>query len=131
MPKLSSLDHLVLTVSDIDQTIGFYQTVLGMEKVGFEGADGCTRFALVFGAQKINLHQQGKEISPHAAFPSPGSADLCFLTETPLELWLEHFEQAGVLPLSGIVPRTGATGPIRSVYLRDPDENLIEISNPT
>lgn len=130
MPKLTSIDHLVLTVSDMDKAVSFYEAVLCMTKVTFAGADGHSRIALAFGDQKINLHQQGAEISPHATTPLPGSADLCFLSDVPVEHWLDHFMKLGVKPLSGIVPRTGATGPLRSVYLRDPDGNLLEISNP-
>jgi len=130
-PQLSSLDHLVLTVRDIARTVAFYETVLGMAAQVFHPTDGTTRTALVFGAQKINLHAQGGEFDPKAARPTPGSADLCFLSETPLADWQAHLARCDVRIVDGPVRRTGARGPIRSLYIRDPDGNLIEISNPT
>lgn len=129
-PKLSGMDHLVLTVADIEATARFYQRVLGMVVETFQPADGTTRIALKFGAQKINLHQAGVEFEPKARVPSPGSADLCFLSETPLTDWLTHLAACEVQVIDGPVNRTGATGPLVSIYLRDPDGNLIEISNP-
>lgn len=122
--NINRLDHLVLTVQDIDATVRFYVTVLGMEKEEF----GAGRVALKYGNQKINLHQSGKEFEPKAQTPTPGSADLCFITETPLAEALEHVRSKGVAILEGPVARTGATGPITSFYFRDPDLNLIEIS---
>ncbi len=130
-PQLSSLDHLVLTVRDIARTVAFYETVLGMAAQVFHPTDGTTRTALVFGAQKINLHPQGGEFDPKAARPTPGSADLCFLSETPLVDWQAHLVRCDVRIVDGPVRRTGARGPILSLYIRDPDGNLIEISNPT
>jgi catechol 2,3-dioxygenase-like lactoylglutathione lyase family enzyme len=123
--RLDSLDHLVLTVRDIEAAIGFYASVLGMRVLTF----GNGRKALAFGAQKINLHLAGREFEPKAAVPTPGSADLCFLTEEPLESVVEQLRSSGVPVIEGPVLRTGATGPIRSVYVRDPDGNLIEIAN--
>lgn len=123
---IDHLDHLVLTVADLDVTTDFYTRVLGMQPVTF----GEGRKALAFGRQKINLHQAGREFEPKAERPTPGSADLCFIVATPLEKVIAHLEQQGVAILEGPVQRTGATGPIRSVYLRDPDLNLIELSNP-
>jgi catechol 2,3-dioxygenase-like lactoylglutathione lyase family enzyme len=123
--KIDSLDHLVLTVRDIDTTVSFYTTVLGMEAITF--GDG--RKALSFGVQKINLHQHGKEFEPKAQQPTPGSADLCLLTSIPLTDVLGHFVACGVAVIEGPVQRTGATGTILSVYFRDPDMNLIEVSN--
>jgi catechol 2,3-dioxygenase-like lactoylglutathione lyase family enzyme len=123
--KIESLDHLVLTVRDLDATVVFYSAVLGMEPVTF--AEG--RRALAFGSQKINLHQAGREFEPKAAVATPGSADLCFLTEVPVEQVVEHLTRNGVSILAGPVPRTGATGPLLSVYFRDPDGNLLEVSN--
>jgi len=123
---IDHLDHLVLTVADLDVTTDFYSRVLGMQAVTF----GEGRKALAFGGQKINLHQAGREFEPKAERPTPGSADLCFIVATPLEAVIAHLEQQGVAILEGPVQRTGATGPIRSVYLRDPDLNLIELSNP-
>ncbi|WP_319826554.1 VOC family protein [Thalassovita sp.] len=127
--RLKSLDHLVLTVADLWDTIRFYRDALGMEPVAFRGADGADRWALSFGAQKINLHQKGQEFEPKAQVATPGSADLCFLSDTPLERWLAHFADHDVAVVEGPVRRTGATGPIVSLYLRDPDGNLIEVSN--
>lgn len=123
---LSQLDHLVLTVRDIDATIQFYTQALGMQAVSF----GQGRRALSFGAQKINLHQAGKEFEPKAERPTPGSADLCFLTDVPLDAVIAHLNACGVRIIEGPVQRTGATQPIMSVYMRDPDDNLIEVSNP-
>jgi len=123
--KIDRLDHLVLTVKDIEATCAFYRTVLGMEVVSF----GENRKALAFGAQKINLHQQGKEFEPKAQHPTPGSADLCLITSAPLAQASAHIRAQGVDIIEGPVRRTGATGPITSLYFRDPDGNLIEISN--
>ncbi|GAB3987397.1 VOC family protein [Actinoallomurus acanthiterrae] len=124
MIKLVRLDHLVLTVADLDRTVDFYTRVLGMEPVTF-GAD---RRALNFGPHKINLHRQGAEFEPKAARPTPGSADLCLVTETPIDAVVRHLEECGVPIEEGPVGRTGAQGPITSVYFRDPDGNLIEVS---
>lgn len=123
--RIDRLDHLVLTVRDIDATIDFYLRVLGMDAIEF----GAGRKALRFGDSKINLHEAGHEFEPKAARPTPGSADLCLIAETPLDAVIDELRAHGVSVVEGPVPRTGATGPIRSVYLRDPDENLIEISN--
>lgn len=128
-PKIAKLDHLVLTVADIGATVAFYCDVLGMEEELFRPADGSTRIALNFGVQKINLHPAGGEYEPKAAHPLPGSADLCFLSETPLPEWQAHLAAAGVVIEDGPIRRIGARGPIMSIYLRDPDGNLIEVSN--
>lgn len=122
---IESLDHLVLTVADIDATTDFYTRVLGMRTVTF--ADN--RQALAFGNQKINLHPATAPFEPKAENPTPGSADLCFLTATPLADVQMHLHAHGIAVEAGPVERTGATGPIRSVYVRDPDDNLIEIAN--
>ena len=122
--KIDRLDHLVLTVADIEATCRFYTRVLRMERVEFDG-----RTALNFGCQKINLHQKGHEFEPKAERPTLGSADLCFVAETPLETVLAHLADCGVAIVEGPVERTGATGKMRSVYVRDPDLNLVEISN--
>jgi catechol 2,3-dioxygenase-like lactoylglutathione lyase family enzyme len=114
----------VLTVADIRTTIGFYSRVLGMEPV--ESGDG--RHALVFGASKINLHQVGKEFQPRARRPTRGSADLCFVVSTPLDQVIAELIGKAVRVEEGPVKRTGALGPVESVYLRDPDGNLIELS---
>ena len=124
--NITQLDHLVVTVKDIDATCRFYADHLGMEVITF----GDNRKALRFGNQKINLHQLGIEFEPKAAWPTSGSADLCFLSDTQLEQIINELQQAGIPILEGPVKRTGATGPIISIYLRDPDNNLIEISNP-
>jgi catechol 2,3-dioxygenase-like lactoylglutathione lyase family enzyme len=121
---VDSLDHFVLTVASIDATVDFYTEALGMEAVTLEG-----RRALAFGLQKINLHQRGHEFSPHALRPTPGSGDLCFITETPLEGVIEYLTLLRVRIEAGPVERTGAMGKIRSVYIRDPDQNLIEVAN--
>ncbi|MEO0995152.1 MAG: VOC family protein [Pseudomonadota bacterium] len=123
---IQSLDHLVLTVADIDRTVAFYRDHLGMREVEF----GEGRRALAFGSQKINLHQAGREFEPKADRPTPGSADLCFLVSTPVADLATRLKAAGVPVINGPVPRTGATGPLTSIYLRDPDDNLIELSNP-
>lgn len=122
--NIDRLDHLVLTVRDVDATCAFYSRVLGMEEVVF----GAGRRALVFGRQKINLHSAGAPIAPHAASPTPGSADLCLISRTPMGEILVHLQREGVAVELGPVSRTGALGPILSVYFRDPDGNLIEVS---
>ena len=123
--KIERLDHLVLTVKSIPTTCDFYSRALGMEVVTF----GDNRKALAFGGQKINLHEAGHEVEPKAHRPTPGSADLCFITQEPLSRIIEHLNRLGIEIIEGPVKRTGAQGPIESVYLRDPDGNLIEISN--
>lgn len=128
-PQIKALDHLVLTVTDISATIAFYCDALGMTHQEFRGADDVLRHALVFGSQKINLHQAGAEFEPKANRPTPGSADLCLLSDTALDDWIAHLSACGVAIEEGPVARTGAVGPLRSIYLRDPDANLIEISN--
>lgn len=126
--RVQTIDHLVLTVRSIQDTLRFYVQTLGMERQEFTVADGSTRWALRFGPCKINLHEAGREFEPKAERPTPGSADLCFLTETPLECWANHFETLGIAIEEGPVPRTGATGPVTSLYIRDPDLNLIEVA---
>ncbi len=122
--KVERLDHLVLTVYDLDATRAFYTRVLGMEEVTFAGG----RRALVFGEQKINLHQQGHEFEPKASKPTPGSADLCFVMDDGIPTVLEHLRECGVEVLEGPLERIGALGEMTSVYFRDPDGNLIEVS---
>ena len=121
---IDRLDHLVLTVKDINATTEFYRRVLGMQVITF----GAGRQALTFGNQKINLHQAGKEFEPKAARPTSGSGDLCFIATVPLNEFVDHLMANKVEIIEGPVQRTGAMGPIESVYLRDPDENLIEVS---
>lgn len=123
--EIRSLDHLVLTVKNIEATCEFYSNVMGMKIQTF----GEGRKALLFGCQKINLHQLGKEFEPKAYTPTSGSADLCFITDTPIEEVIEDLEEKGIHILEGPVNRTGAVGNIYSIYFRDPDMNLIEVSN--
>ena len=121
--RTDRLDHLVLTVADLGATIAFYTGVLGLEEVTFSG-----RTALHLGDQKINLHEAGHEFSPRAARPTPGSGDLCFVVDGPIEAVVEHLRGHGVAVEEGPVDRTGARGPMRSVYVRDPDRNLVELA---
>ncbi len=123
--NITHLDHLVITVANIEVTTRFYQHVLGMEKQTFAGG----RVALIFGQQKINLHQIGSEFEPKANVPTSGSADLCFITQTSLPEAVQHVRNCGVEILEGPVARTGAMGPMTSFYFRDPDLNLIEVSH--
>jgi catechol 2,3-dioxygenase-like lactoylglutathione lyase family enzyme len=122
--RIERLDHLVLTVRDIAATCAFYEKVLGMEVVTF----GAGRKALAFGQQKFNLHEAGREFEPKADRPTPGSADLCLIAQGDLDTVIAHLKACAVPILEGPVQRTGALGPIRSVYFRDPDLNLIEVS---
>lgn len=122
--RVDRLDHLVLTVNDIGVSCRFYSRVLGVDIVTF----GNNRRALKFGVQKINLHQAGEEITPCAAQPTPGSADLCFIAEKPIAEIVTHLDRLGVEIELGPVRRTGAVGTLHSVYIRDPDRNLIELS---
>ena len=122
---ITRLDHLVLTVADVARSIAFYTRVLGMRPIVF--GDG--RHALTFGHSKINLHRAGAEHPPHAAQPLPGSADLCFVTRSPIDRILQHLLACGVSVQEGPVRRTGALGPMLSCYIRDPDGNLLEISS--
>jgi catechol 2,3-dioxygenase-like lactoylglutathione lyase family enzyme len=123
--QILGLDHLVLTVANIETTVAFYEK-LGMQRQTF----GEGRVALRFGEQKINLHERGAEVSPHAAHPVPGSADLCFLVADPIEDVLQALSSVGIAVEEGPVDRTGTTTPLLSVYLRDPDDNLVELSRP-
>jgi catechol 2,3-dioxygenase-like lactoylglutathione lyase family enzyme len=124
--RIRSLDHLVLTVADIDATVRFYES-LGMRRETF----GAGRIALRFGDQKLNLHRAGAELAPHAARPTCGSADLCFLVEDSLEEVAESLARADVPVELGPVARTGATSALNSLYVRDPDGNLVELSQAT
>jgi catechol 2,3-dioxygenase-like lactoylglutathione lyase family enzyme len=120
------IDHLVLTVRDIPDTCHFYAEVLGMEVRTFKAG---TRYALHFGAQKINLHEVGNEFEPKANSPTPGSVDLCFVTDESLSDVTQRLSQNNIAIIEGPVARTGALGPLQSIYFRDPDGNLIEVSN--
>lgn len=121
---IDRLDHLVLTVRDVDASCDFYARVLGMRAVTFGGG----RRGLRFGRQKFNLHQAGREFEPKAGTPTPGSADFCLITTSPMAQVTAHLENCGVEILEGPVAKTGATGAIESVYFRDPDDNLVEVS---
>ena len=123
--KIDSLDHFVLTVKDIAATCDFYSKALGMQVVTF----GEGRKALTFGSQKINLHEQGKEFDPKAHSPMPGSGDICLITSLALAEVIAHLNACKVEIIDGPVKRTGAVGVLLSVYFRDPDLNLIEVSN--
>jgi catechol 2,3-dioxygenase-like lactoylglutathione lyase family enzyme len=122
--NIDRIDHVVMTVKDVDATCDFYARVLGMRAVTFAGG----RKALAFGRQKINLHLAGREFEPKALHPTPGSVDLCLITTGSLDDVIAHLALCGVSILEGPVAKTGATGPIRSVYFRDPDATLIEVS---
>ena len=122
---IDRIDHIVLTVHDIERTISFYSRVLGMEPVTFAGG----RRGLAFGRQKLNLHQAGREFEPKALAPGPGAIDLCFIASTALDEVIETLKEHGVAIIEGPVDKTGALGPMKSVYFRDPDGNLIEVSN--
>lgn len=123
--QIDAIDHVVLTVRSLPASLAFYAGVLGMRETRF-GAD---RVAVAFGASKINLHEAGREHAPYAAHPTPGSADLCLVTRTPIAALVEHLAAHGVAIESGPVERTGACGALLSVYVRDPDANLVELSN--
>jgi catechol 2,3-dioxygenase-like lactoylglutathione lyase family enzyme len=126
MPLIDHLDHLVLTCVDLDATTDFYTRVMQMKVENF----GSGRVAFRFGNQKINLHQRGHEFEPRAHLPVPGALDLCFIAAVPLDQFIAHLKQVEWPILEGPVERTGATQKILSVYLRDPDLNLIEVSEP-
>ena len=121
---INKIDHLVLTCRSIEQCMDFYTRVLGMEAVMFNN----NRWALLFGDQKINIHEYGKEIEPKAHLPVPGSLDLCFIVNKSIDEVLSHLKENNVHVLEGPVTRTGARGKIISVYIRDPDLNLIELA---
>jgi len=123
--QIDRIDHMVLTVADIGETCDFYGRVLGMEKIVFAGG----RVALGFGSQKINLHPAGNEYDPRAKNPVPGSADFCLISETPIGDVIAHLGACGVKIIEGPVAKTGAVGALTSVYFRDPDDNLVEVSN--
>ncbi|WP_455371338.1 VOC family protein [Petrachloros mirabilis] len=123
--KIKSIDHIVLTVSDIAQTCRFYSQMLGMEEITFLN----DRKALIFGSQKINLHLKGHEYDPKAKQPTPGSTDICFIVETPILEVINRLRKYGILIEDGPIERTGAKGSLLSIYIRDPDGNLLELSN--
>ena len=122
--KIQRIDHLVLTVRDIDASCAFYTMVLGMQEISF----GQGRRAVIFGDQKINFHQVGKELEPKALRPTPGSEDLCFTTNRSMPEIIAHLQSCGAEIIEGPVKRAGASGSMTSVYIRDPDQNLIEVA---
>ena len=125
-----NIDHVVITVSDINKSIDFYSNILGMELQEFSSStDNVKRKSLKFGNQKINLHESSKPFKPHAINPIPGAMDICFLSEINIDEWIKIFNKFNIKIEDGPVKKTGANGPIRSLYVRDPDKNLIEISN--
>jgi len=124
-PFIRSIDHFVLTAGDVDATIDFYTRVLGMTAETF----GAGRRALSFGNQKINLHQAGAEFEPKARLATPGSGDFCLLSDVPVAEIAVHLAAEGVEVIEGPVAKTGATGALLSIYFRDPDGNLVEVSN--
>lgn len=123
--QLTSLDHLVMTCRDIEATLYFYHHILGMEIETFLKG----RKALHFGEQKINLHEYGKEFEPKAHCPKPGALDLCFITKDPIDEWIKHLKAHQIHIEEGPIERTGAQSKLLSIYVRDPDQNLIEIAN--
>jgi catechol 2,3-dioxygenase-like lactoylglutathione lyase family enzyme len=125
MPQIDRLDHFVLTVADIESTCRFYERMLGMKRVEFDGG----RVALVFGRQKINLHRAGHEFEPKARQALPGTGDFCLIAATSIDALAEHLAACGVPVEVGPVTKTGALGPIRSIYFRNPDGNLVEVAN--
>jgi catechol 2,3-dioxygenase-like lactoylglutathione lyase family enzyme len=125
--RVDRIDHLVLTVADVDRTVAFYERALGMRALAF----GEGRRALAFGEQKLNLHQAGREFEPKARNPTCGAVDICFRTDVPLDEVVAHLRREGIAIEAGPVPKTGARGPLRSIYFRDPDGNLIEVANET
>lgn len=122
------VDHFVLTVKNIEETAHFYSSIFGMTIEKYS-SDGVQRTSLRFGSQKINLHQVGKEFKPGAEKPVPGSGDFCLISDTPLSQIVSQLDHLGIRILQGPVKRTGAVGPLESIYIRDPDKNLVEISN--
>ncbi len=127
---ITAIDHIVITAQDLDKTIHFYCDILGMALKRFSPPDGSAdRVAVSFGQQKINLHDVASPYIPHARCPVAGAVDICFLSDVTVENWCKRFEDFSVSIENGPVSKTGATGPLWSIYVRDPDGNLIEISN--
>ena len=124
------IDHVVITVFDINKSVHFYSNILGMELQEFlSSTDNTKRKSLKFGRQKINLHEVSKPFKPHVNKPLPGTMDICFISEINVNDWIKIFDNFDIKIEDGPVKKTGANGPIRSIYIRDPDKNLIEISN--
>ena len=129
--KLEKIDHVVITVKDLNKTIDFYTNILGMKLEKFSSSlkNNQIRYAVSFGFQKINIHEEKKPLKPNALNPSSGSMDICFISQNKINDWMNHLEKKGVNIEFGPEQKTGASGPILSIYIRDPDFNLIEISN--
>ena len=129
--KLEKIDHVVITVKDVKKTIDFYTNILGMKLEKFSSSldDNQFRYAVSFGSQKINIHEEIKPIKPNALNPSSGSMDICFISKNKINDWVHHLVEKGINIEIGPEKKTGALGPILSIYIRDPDFNLIEISN--
>mgnify|MGYP003346932023 FL=1 len=129
--KLEKIDHVVITVKDLNKTIDFYTNALGMKLEKFSSSldNNQIRFAVSFGSQKINIHEEIKPIKPNALNPSSGSMDICFISKNKINEWVHHLVKKGINIEIGPERKTGALGPILSIYVRDPDFNLIEISN--
>ena len=129
--KLEKIDHLVITVKDLNKTIDFYTNILGMKLEKFLSSldNNKIRYAVSFGSQKINIHEEKKPIKPNALNPSSGSMDICFISKNKINDWVSHLVKKGINIEIGPEKKTGALGPILSIYIRDPDFNLIEISN--
>ena len=129
--KLEKIDHVVITVKDLNKTIDFYTNILGMKLEKFSSSldNNQFRYAVSFGYQKINIHEEKKPIKPNALNPSSGSMDICFISKNKINDWVHHLVKKGINIEIGPEKKTGALGPILSIYIRDPDFNLIEISN--
>ena len=129
--KLEKIDHVVITVKDLNKTIDFYTNILGMklEEFSLSLDNKQIRYAVSFGSQKINIHEEKKPIKPNALNPSSGSMDICFISKNKINDWVHHLVKKGINIEIGPEKKTGALGPILSIYIRDPDFNLIEISN--
>ena len=129
--KLEKIDHVVITVKDLNKTINFYTNILGMKLEKFSSSlkNNQIRYAVSFGSQKINIHEEKKPLKPNALNPSSGSMDICFISQNKINDWMHHLEKKGINVEIGPEQKTGALGPILSIYIRDPDFNLIEISN--
>jgi len=129
--KLEKIDHVVITVKNLRKTIDFYTNILGMKLEEFSSSldNDQIRYAVSFGSQKINIHEEKKPIKPNALNPSSGSMDICFISKNKINDWVHHLVKKGINIEIGPERKTGALGPILSIYIRDPDFNLIEISN--
>ena len=129
--KLEKIDHVVITVKNLKKTIDFYTNILGMklEEFSLSLDNKQIRYAVSFGSQKINIHEEKKPIKPNALNPSSGSMDMCFISKNKINDWVHHLVKKGINIEIGPEKKTGALGPILSIYVRDPDFNLIEISN--